>query len=103
MTRLAIAMVLTAAAWAQTPAHDALRINEEGNTRSDKGDYAGAAERYREAIQIWRTLGPEYKAHLASSLMNLGSVLCGEGKRAEGAAKFSEALALHKVTLGLNH
>src|SRR5262245_42347099 len=104
MTRMGIALLLTvAAAWAQTPAHDALKLNDEGNARSDKGDYSGAAESYRQAVQIWRTLGPDYKAHLASSLMNLGSVLCGEGKRAEGATTFAEALALHKATLGLNH
>jgi tetratricopeptide (TPR) repeat protein len=92
--------VLTVAAFAQSPAHDALKLNNDGNLASDAGDYAGAGAQYRQAIEIWRTLGPEYKAHLAGSLMNLGSVLCGEGKRVEGAAAFVEALALHRATLG---
>jgi tetratricopeptide (TPR) repeat protein len=95
--------VLIAAAWAESPARQALNLNDEGNTKSDAGDYAGAEARYRDAIAIWRTLGPDFKAHLAGSLMNIGSVLCGQGKRVEGAAAFEEALALHRATLGADH
>jgi tetratricopeptide (TPR) repeat protein len=100
---MAIAVMLTAAAFAQSPAHQALMLNDEGNTLSDGGDYTTAAARYRQAIDIWRTLGPDYRAHLAGSLMNLGTVLCGEGKRTEGAANFVEALALHRLMLGPTH
>jgi tetratricopeptide (TPR) repeat protein len=103
MTRTGIALLLTAAAFAQSPAHDALKINEQGNAASDAGNYAEAAARYREAIEIWRTLGPDYKAHLAASTMNLGTVLCAEGRRVEGAAAFTEALALHRAVLGPHH
>ena len=103
MTRIAIGVMLTVAAFAQSSANDALKLNDEGNTASDVVDYAGAATKYQQAIDLWRTLGPEYKAHLAASLMNLGTVLCGEGKRAEGAKIFTEALALHRITLGVNN
>jgi len=103
MTRMAIGVMLTVAAFAQSSANDALKLNDEGNTASDVVDYAGAATKYQQAIDLWRTLGPEYKAHLAASLMNLGTVLCGEGKRTEGAKIFTEALALHRITLGVNN
>jgi tetratricopeptide (TPR) repeat protein len=103
MKRIAIAVLFTVVAFGQTPAHDALMLNNEGNEASDAVNYAGAVAKYRQAIDIWRTLGPEYKAHLAASLMNLGSVLCGEGKRTEGAEAFAEALALHRATLGATH
>jgi tetratricopeptide (TPR) repeat protein len=100
MTRFGIAFVLAIAAFAQSPAHDALKLNEQGNAASDRGDYAGATVLYGRAIEIWRTLGPDYKAHLAASLMNMASMQCATGKRVEGAAIFEEALALHRATLG---
>src|SRR5580765_4879569 len=101
MTRIAIGLLLTISAFAEIPGADALKLNDLGNIASDAGDYLGAATRYRQAIEVWRGLGPDYRAHLAASLMNLGSVLCGLGQRREGAAAFVESLALHRVTLGM--
>jgi tetratricopeptide (TPR) repeat protein len=103
MTRTAIALLLTTAAFAQSPAQNALTLNEQGNRSSDAGDYAAAAQQYRDAVEIWRTLGPDYRPHLAASLMNLGSMLCGQGKRVEAVSEFTEALALHRATLGSTH
>jgi tetratricopeptide (TPR) repeat protein len=100
---VAIGVAITVNAWAQSAPQNALRLNDEGNAASDAIDYATAAVKYKEASELWRSLGPEYRAHLAGTLMNLGSVLCGLGKRAEGATAFVEALALHRQTLGPRH
>jgi len=100
---VAVGLAIAVTGWAQSPAQDALRLNDEGNAASDAIDYATAAAKYKEASELWRSLGPQYKAHLAGTMMNLGSVLCGLGQRAEGAAAFVEALALHREMLGPRH
>src|SRR5689334_20606242 len=101
MSPIVIGFLLTAAAFAQSPAQRALNLNTLGNQTSDTGDYLGAAQSYREAVDIWQSLGSAYDAHRAASLMNLATVLCGAGHRIEGAKLFEEALVLHRSTLGV--
>jgi tetratricopeptide (TPR) repeat protein len=104
MTRIGIALLLSAAVVrGQTSAQHAIQLNDQGNRTSDAGDYMGAAGYYRQAVQIWRDLGPVYEAHLAGTLTNLGTVLCGAGHREKGSEIFQEALALHRRTLGAHH
>jgi tetratricopeptide (TPR) repeat protein len=103
MTRIVLGLLVTTAALAQSSVKDAIEFNNQGNRASESNDYLGAARSYRQSIQIWTDLGEEYDAHRAGVLMNLGTVLCGAGRRMEGASAFEAALALHRRTLGLHH
>ncbi|HTS66021.1 MAG TPA: tetratricopeptide repeat protein [Candidatus Acidoferrales bacterium] len=103
MTRLAVGFLLAAGSFAQSTAQDALRLNDEGNRASEHSDYIGAARLFRESAAIWSSLGSAFDAHRAGTLMNLGTVLCGAGKRVEAGPVFGEALALHRRTLGARH
>jgi tetratricopeptide (TPR) repeat protein len=103
MTRLVLGLLVTAAAFAQHSVKEAIELNNQGNRASESNDYGAAAGYYRQSIQIWSELGEEYDAHRASVLMNLGTVLCGAGRRMEGATAFEGALALHRKTLGMHH
>jgi tetratricopeptide (TPR) repeat protein len=66
---------LTAAA--QTPAETGLSLNTQGNRAEESGNYPEAQRLYREAIRIFRSLGPEYEAHAASALLNLAIAMTG--------------------------
>jgi len=77
--------------------------NELGNRAADRGDFAAAEPYYQKAVELFRDLGPDYEAHLAASLVNLAAANCGQGRRAEGAKYFEEALVLHRRTLGPKH
>jgi tetratricopeptide (TPR) repeat protein len=88
---------------AQTPAQNAQTYNNQGNHLVEKGDSGAAGALYRDAIAIWRSLGPEFEPHLAGSLLNLGVALSGDGKRAEAAKAYEEALVLHRRSLGDKH
>ena len=101
MPHFVMGLLLGAAVFAQTPPQDAFKLNDLGNQASDAGDYAGAAKYFRDSVAIWRELGKDYEPHLAGTLMNLATVLCGAGRRIEGAAYFEDALALHRRTLGV--
>ncbi|MEO8595597.1 MAG: tetratricopeptide repeat protein [Candidatus Solibacter sp.] len=83
--------------------NDALSLNEQGVEAAAHSDYPQAARLYREAIRIWRDLGPAYEAHTATSLFNLGSVLCNAGNSAEAVRVLEEALQLHQHSLGPAH
>jgi tetratricopeptide (TPR) repeat protein len=74
-----------------------------GNRAADHGDFGAAEPYYRKAVEEFRALGPDYEAHLAASLVNLAAANCGQGRRAEGAQYFEEALVLHRRTLGPKH
>jgi tetratricopeptide (TPR) repeat protein len=88
------------AAGAQTAPAD---LNELGNRAADRGDFAAAEPYYQKAVEQFRAMGPNYDAHLAASLVNLAAANCGQGRRAEGARYFEEALVLHRRTLGPKH
>jgi tetratricopeptide (TPR) repeat protein len=78
-------------------------LNELGNQAADRGDFTGAEPSYQQAVEQFRAMGPGYEAHLAASLVNLAAAACGQGRRAEGAQYFEEALVLHRRTLGPKH
>jgi tetratricopeptide (TPR) repeat protein len=85
------------AAWAQ---QDAFKLNDLGLAAATRGDHGEAERLYGEAMTLWKGLGPEYRAHLATTQGNLAEVLCMEGKRREGAKVFEESLATHRQVLG---
>jgi tetratricopeptide (TPR) repeat protein len=88
------------AAAAQTPLAG---LNDLGNQAMDRRDFPAAEAHFHKAIEEFRALGPKYEAHLAASLFNLGVAVCAEGKRAEGARYYEEALMLHRRSLGPKH
>ena len=100
MNRICIGLLIVIGAAAQTTVEKAHALNNEGNRFAEKGEYDQGARLYREAVAMWRTLGPDYEAHLAGSLLNLGVALSGNGRRSEAVQAFEEALALHRRTLG---
>jgi tetratricopeptide (TPR) repeat protein len=83
--------------------NEALNLNDRGLAAAAHSDYAQAERLYRDAIQIWRRLGPPYQAHTATTLFNLGAVLCNEGNWREGIDALEEALDLHRRSLGSRH
>ena len=86
-----------AAGWAQ---QDGFRLNDLGLAAASHGDYGEAERLYGEAMTLWKQLGPQYQAHLATTQGNLAETLCMEGKRREGAKAFEESLASHRQILG---
>src|SRR4030095_6952752 len=81
----------------------ALTLNEQALAAAAHSDYAGAERLVGEALKIWRSLGPRYEAHTATTLANLGLTLCNSGKWREGAGALEEALELHRHSLGPKH
>src|SRR5438270_9204419 len=94
-TWFAIPFLTAFAAAAQTPADQALALNNQGNRLSEQGHYTEAETPYRQSIDIWRSLGAEYRAHLAGTLLNLGVALSGAGNRPVAVKAYEEALVLH--------
>jgi len=82
----------------------ALDLNTRGNDASDAGRYEDAMRLYRESLAIWSAAGPEYDAHRAGTLLNLGIVISATGNRPGATRVMEQALALHRKTLGVkNH
>jgi tetratricopeptide (TPR) repeat protein len=96
-------LAIIAAGGASAQLSLALELNNKGNAASDAANYKEAQRLYREALDIWRAAGPVYDAHLAGTLMNLGVALGGSGDRTQAGRVFTEALALHRRTLGARH
>jgi tetratricopeptide (TPR) repeat protein len=103
MNGLLIAMLTAITAAAQTPAETAQSLNTQGNQVAESGNNREAERLYREAIEIWRSLGPAFEAHTAGTLLNLGVAMSGEGHRAAAVQVLEEALALHRRALGTKH
>ncbi|MCU1238047.1 MAG: repeat-containing protein, partial [Candidatus Solibacter sp.] len=103
MKWIATALLTAVIAAAQSPADKAHTLNNQGNRLAEKAEYAAAEPLYREAIDIWRTLGPEFEPHLAGTLLNLAVDLSGEGKRPAAMKVYADALALHRHSLGDRH
>ena len=95
---LLIATVGATAAHAQLAA--ALDLNERGNQASEAGRIDEAVGLYRDALAIWRASGPDYDAHRAGTLFNLGIAVSAGGNRPEAVRVLEEALVLHRKTLG---
>src|ERR1700730_685436 len=100
---LITAMAIPVSAQPDAATNLATNLNDRGNQAADHGNHAEAEALYREAIQIWRSLGVKYEAHLAGTLMNLGVALCGDGMRPAGSKVYEEALELHRRSLGTRH
>jgi tetratricopeptide (TPR) repeat protein len=94
-----LASIVTPAARAQLAT--ALELNERGNAASEAGRYDEAIGLFRDSLAIWRAAGPDYNAHRAGTLFNLGIVVSATGNRPDAAKILEEALALHRKTLGL--
>ena len=102
MSFLRIAMLFAAAfsaAWAQLST--AIELNSRGNQAADAGRYEEAIGLYRESLAIWSASGPEYDAHRAGTLFNLGIAVSSLGDRPEAARVLEQAFALHRRTLGM--
>ncbi len=103
MNRLLIGLLTAISAAAQSPQETAKNLNNEANRIADLGNNAEAKRLYGEAIEIWRSLGPAYEAHMAGTLVNLAVTVCADGQRQEASKLFQEALALHRHSLGARH
>ncbi len=89
-----------AAGGLQAQTNQAMILNDRGLDAAAHSDNAQAERLYREAIQIWRGMGPRYEAHTATALFNLGSLLCNEGDVRQGVQVLEEALELNRRSLG---
>jgi len=103
MNWLAIGLLISFSAAGQTLEEKAQALNSQGNRLAETGKYAEAQAAYREAIDIWRSMGPAYEGHTAGTLLNYGMALSGDGQRPKAAKVLEEALALHRKSLGPNH
>jgi tetratricopeptide (TPR) repeat protein len=100
MNRLLIGLLTAISATSQTPQEKATNLNNQANSVADLGNYPEAERLYREAIEIFRSLGPAFEPHTAGTLVNLGIALSGDGQRSAATKLFQEALALHRRWLG---
>jgi tetratricopeptide (TPR) repeat protein len=103
MNWVLIALLTALTAAAQTPVETAQSLNTQGNRVAESGNYPEAQRLYQESIRIWRSLGPAYEAHTASTLLNLAVAMIDDGQRAAASKVIEEALALHRRSLGARH
>lgn len=82
---------------------EAFDLNERGLAAAGRGDQAGAERLYRQAMDEWRKMGSDYKAHLGTSEYNLGQTLCAEGRRNEALPVLEDSLHLLRESLGVRH
>ncbi len=80
---------------------NARELNNRAGELSRRGQYAEAAEVYREALRVWERLYPKDShphghANLALTLNNLGVVLRKGGKPREAEAVYRQALAMQR-------
>lgn len=81
----------------------ALILHEQGRAAIARADYAQAERLFGEALAIWRSLGPPYEGHAASTLVNMGEALSQAGKRHESITALEQALLLNRSSLGPKH
>src|SRR4051794_36648093 len=103
MKWVSIALLITLSAAAQTPEEKEQALNVQGNRLAEETKYTEAMAVYQEALDIWRSLGPDYAGHTAGTLLNYGMALSGSGQRPAAVKALEEALALHRKSLGPNH
>jgi len=96
-------LMLTAIATPQFPVERANRLNTQGALAAGRGEYGEARRLYEESIAFWRFQGPGYDAHRAGTLLNLAITMSDSGQGAAAVPIASEALALHRRTLGSTH
>jgi tetratricopeptide (TPR) repeat protein len=93
-------LLLTITAAGASQQETAFEWNERGIQASSRGDFHEAEHDYQTALDIWRSLGPAYQAHAATTLYNLGQAFIGEGRWRESGPLLEEALDLSRRTLG---
>src|ERR1051326_8511799 len=93
---LALAALTAASAQEQT----AFDLNTRGVEAASRHEYVEAVKIFETAINIWRGMGPQYEAHLATTQANLAQTLSSQGKRPEASAVFETALAEYRHSLG---
>jgi tetratricopeptide (TPR) repeat protein len=99
--RVGVLGAVVAAGWAgQDPG---FALNDRGLAASRGGDYVEAERLLREAGDYWQHKGQGYEAHLGTAELNLGQVLCSQGRRSEGAKLFEHALALFRRSIGMRN
>jgi tetratricopeptide (TPR) repeat protein len=103
MNGLLIGLLTAITATAQMSSEMAQSLNTQGNRLAESGNYPEALRLYRESINIWRALGPEFEGHTAGTLLNLGVALAGDGQRPAASKVLEEALVLHRHALGVTH
>src|SRR4051794_25609611 len=103
MNWLVIGLLMSASAVGQPSIEKAQSLNSQGNRLAEVGKYTEAQAAYREALDIWRSMGPGYVGHTAGTLLNYGMALSGDGQRPAATKVLEEALALHRSSLGPNH
>jgi tetratricopeptide (TPR) repeat protein len=103
MNWLFIGLLTAITAAAQTPAETAQSLNTQGNRLAESGNNLEAERLYREALEIWRSLGPAYEAHTAATLLNLAVAMTDDGQRPAAVKISEEALVLHRRSLGTRH
>ncbi|MEO8593302.1 MAG: tetratricopeptide repeat protein [Candidatus Solibacter sp.] len=103
MKWLAIGLLFTLSAAAETPVEKAINLNGRGNRLAEASNYVDALPLYREAIDVWRSMGEPYEGHMAATLLNYGIALAGDGQRGAAVKVLENALALHRKSLGPEH
>ena len=104
MNRVSLGLLVVASSIAlaqNKPA--AFDLNERGLAAATRGDYALAQSLYREAIQAWESMGPDYRPHRATSEANLAESLGAVGHRREGVELLEKALAEFRRSLGVEN
>jgi tetratricopeptide (TPR) repeat protein len=79
--------------------HVANCLNNLGNAKQAGGDFAGAAQAHREALNIRRTIFRPDHPDIAMSLGNLGLVLMNLDRLEEAERMTREALAIRRKVL----
>jgi tetratricopeptide (TPR) repeat protein len=97
------AVTSVALAQQEKPVEGPRHWNELGLAAVDRGDTAEAERLFRQAIDGWLSMGPQFDAHRGTGLVNLGQALCSKGDRHEGAVAFEEALGLYRKTIGVEN
>jgi len=78
-------------------------LNERGLQAAARGDHAAANRLYQQAIEVWRGMGPDYRAHLGVTEYNLAQSLCAQGRRGEALPILENAVQLLRETVGVRN
>src|SRR5580658_10093261 len=82
---------------------EGLDLNDRGLAAAGRGDQAAAERLYRQAVEVWRKMGPDYRAHLGITEYNLSQSLCAQGRRSDALPVLEDALQLLRDTVGVRH
>src|SRR5579859_7638587 len=77
--------------------------NNRGMQVASQNQFETAVSFYNRGIQIWRDLGPEFEAHLATTEVNLAQTLSAIGDREAAIRNLSVAVAQFRHSLGADH